>query len=146
VLHPFERTREYVRALNATKLERLHAKPFLGSLNGHADGVYCMAKSPKFLTRLASGSADGELRLWDLSSQTSVWSKVGHEKFIKGVCFVPNEEALLSCGDDKTIKLWSPKESDEAKAVFYGKMPFSGIDHHRNQAVFATSGSSLDIW
>lgn len=29
-LHPFEGPREYVRALNATKLERVFAKPFVG--------------------------------------------------------------------------------------------------------------------
>lgn len=29
-LHPFERAREYKRALNAVKLDRVFAKPFLG--------------------------------------------------------------------------------------------------------------------
>ena len=29
-LHPFQPQREYVRALNATKLERVFAKPFIG--------------------------------------------------------------------------------------------------------------------
>jgi WD repeat and SOF domain-containing protein 1 len=32
--HPFERAREYTRALNAAKLERLFAKPFVGALEG----------------------------------------------------------------------------------------------------------------
>ena len=35
-LHPFERSREYTRALNATKLERMFAKPFIAQLGkGH---------------------------------------------------------------------------------------------------------------
>lgn len=38
-VHPFQEAREYTRALNATKLERMFAKPFLGSLDGHKDGV-----------------------------------------------------------------------------------------------------------
>jgi DDB1- and CUL4-associated factor 13 len=39
-LHPFERAREYTRALNAVKLERLFAAPFIGELGrGHVDGV-----------------------------------------------------------------------------------------------------------
>ena len=34
--HPFERAREYTRALNATKLERMFAQPFLGDFEpGH---------------------------------------------------------------------------------------------------------------
>ena len=62
-LHPFEAPREYVRALNATKLERVFAKPFLGSLDGHRDGVHVMRKHPRSLSLLFSGSCDGEVRI-----------------------------------------------------------------------------------
>ena len=34
-----EEAREYKRALNAVKLEKVFAKPFLASLDGHRDGV-----------------------------------------------------------------------------------------------------------
>jgi DDB1- and CUL4-associated factor 13 len=54
-----EKAREYTRALNAVKLERMFAKPFVGDLSGHSDGVYCMAKHPKKLTTVISGSGDG---------------------------------------------------------------------------------------
>lgn len=60
-LHPFEVPREYVRALNATKLERVFAKPFLNSLDGHRDGINCMAKHPKSLSTVLSGACDGEV-------------------------------------------------------------------------------------
>lgn len=56
--------REYTRALNATKLERVFAKPFLASLDGHRDGVNCMAKHPKSLSTMLSGSCDGEVINW----------------------------------------------------------------------------------
>ncbi len=61
VLHPFEAPREYMRAMNAVKLERVFAKPFLGSLDGHRDGVHCVSKHPKSLSTLLSGSCDGEV-------------------------------------------------------------------------------------
>uniref|UniRef100_A0A2R9A565 DDB1 and CUL4 associated factor 13 n=1 Tax=Pan paniscus TaxID=9597 RepID=A0A2R9A565_PANPA len=60
-LHPFEVPREYVRALNATKLERVFAKPFLASLDGHRDGVNCLAKHPENLATVLSGACDGEV-------------------------------------------------------------------------------------
>ena len=60
-LHPFEVPREYTRALNATKLERVFAKPFVGSLDGHRDGINCMAKHSKSLSILLSGACDGEV-------------------------------------------------------------------------------------
>lgn len=68
-LHPFEKAREYTRALNATKIERMLAKPFLYSLEGHIDGVYTISKSQRNLSTIVSGSADGELRMWNLSSR-----------------------------------------------------------------------------
>lgn len=58
-LHPMQECREYVRALNATKLERIFAKPLVGQLSGHHDSVGTLAKHPKQLATLLSGSADG---------------------------------------------------------------------------------------
>lgn len=43
---PFRSQVEYTRALNATKLERVFAKPFVASLDGHVDGVQVLAKHP----------------------------------------------------------------------------------------------------
>ena len=50
-VNPFEVVREYQRALNATKLERVFAKPFVGSLEGHTDGVSIITKNPLKLSR-----------------------------------------------------------------------------------------------
>ena len=60
-LHPFEAPREYTRALNAAKLERVFAKPFLASLDGHRDGVHCLCKHPTSLSVILSGAYDGEV-------------------------------------------------------------------------------------
>lgn len=60
-LHPFEAPREYVRALNSVKLERVFAKPFVCNLDGHRDGVSCLAKHPSRLSLVASGAYDGEV-------------------------------------------------------------------------------------
>lgn len=55
--HPFERAREYTRALNAVKMERMMAKPFVAQLGtGHVEGVYSIAKDPNNLDRFGSGS------------------------------------------------------------------------------------------
>jgi DDB1- and CUL4-associated factor 13 len=62
--HPFERAREYTRALNAVKIERLFASPFVTDLKpGHVDGVYSMSKDPGSLERFASGSGDGIVKI-----------------------------------------------------------------------------------
>lgn len=68
-VHPFEVAREYTRALNSVKLERLLAKPFMYSLDGHKDGIQCMAKHPSSLSLMFSGSYDGEVRILNRSTK-----------------------------------------------------------------------------
>jgi WD repeat and SOF domain-containing protein 1 len=58
-MHPFARARERMRALNAAKMERMFAKPFVGSLEGHVDAVEVLARKPASLTTVASASWDG---------------------------------------------------------------------------------------
>ena len=47
--HPLQQAREYVRALNAAKLDRIFAKPFITALDGHSDCVGALAKNPQSL-------------------------------------------------------------------------------------------------
>ncbi|XP_032465498.1 DDB1- and CUL4-associated factor 13 isoform X2 [Phocoena sinus] len=120
-LHPFEVPREYVRALNATKLERVFAKPFLASLDGHRDGVSCLAKHPKSLATVLSGACDGEVRIWNLTKRKCIRMIQAHEGFVRGIC-------THFCGTS-----------------FFTTV-YTGIDHHWKEAVFATCGQQVDIW
>jgi DDB1- and CUL4-associated factor 13 len=105
-LHPFERAREYVRALNATKVDALLARPFVGALTGHRDGVYCLRRHPKDVSLVASGSGDGEVRLWNLPGQKVVFTVLAHQGIVGGVSFAPEHGHFVSCATDKTVKLW----------------------------------------
>ena len=58
-MHPFARARERTRALNAAKMERMFAKPFISALEGHVDAVEVLARRPESVTDVASGSWDG---------------------------------------------------------------------------------------
>lgn len=57
--HPFSRAREFKRAENASRLDKIFAKPFIHSFQGHSDGISALAKSPHVLNRFISGSHDG---------------------------------------------------------------------------------------
>ena len=50
-----------MKALNAVKLEKVFAKPFVGNLDGHKEGVTCISKHPKKLSYILSGAYDGEV-------------------------------------------------------------------------------------
>jgi WD repeat and SOF domain-containing protein 1 len=107
-LHPFARAREYVRAVNATKLERVFAAPFITQLGrGHEDGVYAFAKDPNSLERFASGSGDGVVKVWDLSDQSEIWRTQAHSGIVKSMAWT-RDRKLLSCSNDKAIKYAVP--------------------------------------
>lgn len=146
--HPFERAREYTRALNAVKLERMFAAPFVAQLgHGHVDGVYTMAKDPGSLERFASGSGDGVIKVWDLTSQDEVWQTRAHDNIVKGLCWTPDRK-ILSCATDKTVKLWDPYNGEKSPplATYMGQGAFTDISHHRTQSAFAASSSSISIY
>lgn len=167
-LHPFERAREYTKALNATKLERMFAKPFIGQLGyGHRDGVYVIAKDYQDLNKIASGSADGVIKYWNMSTREEICSFKAHYGLVSGLCVSPQRSPLnkdqhymLSCGDDKTIKLWSMNGDDFAGVkddqnlnstegllkTFYGDHAFQGIDQHRTRSTFVTGGARIQLW
>ena len=98
--------------MNAAKLEKMFAKPFIASLDTHSDGVTVMAKSRANLTDMVTGAADGELVFWNLPQQKPLFQINAHQQFVRGVCFAGNhtlaaDTIFVSTGDDKKVCIWS---------------------------------------
>lgn len=157
-LHPMARAKEYTRALNGVKTQKIFSKPFVGALSGHLDSIACLAKNPLRLNCLVSGSMDGEVRLWDIAYKRTISRFVGHQRAVRGVAISSDGDFLLSCGDDCTVRLWhipTPEISEKGGAadieeepvsVFQGKNSFRAIDHRWQGNIFATAGAVVDIW
>ncbi|KAF9463237.1 WD40-repeat-containing domain protein [Collybia nuda] len=148
LMHPFSRARERTRALNAAKMDRIFAKPFIDSLEGHIDAVEVLTRQPGSLTTIASGSWDGGIILHNLSTRNRLISlPQAHKGKVSGMCFAAGDR-LLSCGVDRNIKLWSvtSESSKTPLNVFPGKSAFNSIDHHRTDPLFATASSLVQIW
>ncbi|KAG6007501.1 hypothetical protein E4U21_005969 [Claviceps maximensis] len=146
-LHPFEAPREYTRAQIAAKLERMHAKPFIGQLGrGHVDGVYSIAKDRKSLDRFASGSGDGVVKVWDVNnSDNSCWHTTAHENIVKAMDWT-NDQKLLTCAADRTIKLFDPYNTQPDAAPissWLGAGAFTSLSHHQKRNVFAAACSNV---
>jgi len=75
------------------------------SLNGHTEAVLCAAFSPDS-QRLASGSGDHTVRLWDLSTELPKNTCQGHKGWVLTVAWSPDGSRLASAGVDKIIMIW----------------------------------------
>jgi WD repeat and SOF domain-containing protein 1 len=129
-------------------MDRLFAKPFIASLEGHVDAVEVMAKQPGSLTTVASGSWDGGVYLKKILTVILLNPSLGvivhhlarrsqllhapqaHKGKVSGVCF-SRDGRLFSCGVDRSIKLWSLEsshtENPQPVTVFTGKSAFKWV-------------------
>ncbi|KAH9492019.1 DDB1- and CUL4-associated factor 13 [Bulinus truncatus] len=149
-LHPFAIEREYQRALNATKLERVFAKPFLCGLEGHRDNIEALAKFPSRLSHVLSAASDGEIRLWDLATKRCISNVLAHDGLVRSLCAHRSGNFFLSCGQDANIKFWACSEeghiTQEPVRTILNKHVYQSIDHHEKEDTFVTCGQSLDVW
>ena len=75
------------------------------TLTGHANSVGSIALSPNGTT-LASGSYDGEIKIWDLQKRKVKCSLKAHEKDVSCLVF-SSEKELISGSYDEKIKIWN---------------------------------------
>lgn len=113
-MHPFAKPREYTRAVTAAKLDRMFAKPFVDSLDGHQDGVYCLGKDPRRVSIIAAGGGDGEVIVHSLSQRRALLKVQAHRGMVGGVCWTSEardgKRGLVTCGKlDGTVKIWRSK-------------------------------------
>ncbi|KAK2198253.1 bifunctional WD40-YVTN repeat-like-containing domain superfamily/WD40 repeat [Babesia duncani] len=78
------------------------------SLEGHTEAVLCVEFSPDG-SRLASGSGDATVRLWDLETSTPLKTLTGHTNWVQCVSWSPDGQFLASCGMDSRIIIWDPE-------------------------------------
>ncbi len=79
--------------------------PNVATLLAHAAPVLCLALSDDG-TLLASGAADGSLRLWDWRRGKPLSSLAGHRGRVRGLAFAHDAEVLASVGEDGWLRLW----------------------------------------
>ena len=106
-------------------------------LRHHEHHVQCLAFSPAPVSLdgggggeagggggrllLASGGRDSVVCVWDVGHGTLLFALRDHANWVNDLCFAPSGGVILSCADDRSIKV-------PARAAAGGK----GRYHHRH--------------
>ncbi|KAH9901892.1 WD40-repeat-containing domain protein, partial [Xylariomycetidae sp. FL2044] len=67
--------------------------------------------------RLASGSQDGKVRVWDLHKRNVVANLDSHVSDVQAIDYSPTQNTLLTAGRDKTTRWWDAKSWKIRKTV-----------------------------
>jgi WD40 repeat protein len=99
---------------------------------GHEGDIYSVAFTAGD-DRLLSGSKDGTVRLWDISTQRQVPCFARHQDTVKSVACSPINSLALSASDDMTIRLWDLDEGRELDG-------FEGLSEKVQSVAFSPDG------
>ncbi|WP_214662545.1 WD40 domain-containing protein [Amazonocrinis nigriterrae] len=85
------------------------------SLEDNEEEIHSIAFSPTEESILASGGADGRVRLWNIHTK-QLQILEGHELWINSVAFSPNGKILASASERKVI-LWDVSKGEKIKQL-----------------------------
>jgi WD40 repeat protein len=90
---------------------------------------------------LATGSSEGELRVWEVSTRSSIAQIKAHPRWLHSLAFSPDGQLLASGGGDQLIRLWNT--SDLGQSYLKESVTLKG---HRNEVwslAFSADGTRL---
>ena len=132
----------------------------LGALEGHTARIWQLAVSRKTIYNhlIASAAADGTVRLWRLgsdlsatdgsggggggggggfsSSDASVGTLSGHVGDVYSVCFHPTADQVVTCGYDRSVRLFDAAAGIEQRALVGHELP-------AREAIFSSTGNLI---
>ncbi|XP_054168312.1 lissencephaly-1 homolog isoform X1 [Oppia nitens] len=119
------------------------------SLNEAIDDVKSKRNNKLFGPFLASGSRDKTIKVWDVSVGVCLFTLIGHDNWVRGICWHPGGKYIVSCSDDKTIRVWDILNKRLNKTLECAHSHFcTSIDFHPTSP-YVVSGSvdhSLKVW
>jgi WD40 repeat protein len=101
----------------------------LQRLAAHGARVCAVALSPDGQL-LASGDANGDVKLWDIGSGTELASLYGHTNMVFSLEFDPTGNRLASGAADGTARVWDLRHFDRHMAgnIAYQQLKRCSID------------------
>jgi len=100
--------REFLKAWD------LQTGQVIRTLQGHTNGVTCLATAPGLLF---SGSDDQSIRIWDTQTMECVKVLQGHEAKVRCLCYSESEGRLYSGGHDSKVLVWDVEKGEQVGSL-----------------------------
>ncbi|KAJ9527226.1 hypothetical protein QJQ45_025493, partial [Haematococcus lacustris] len=131
---------------NRQTLWDLRRKDSVMTCKGHRSGVLHVRFSPDG-RMAASGSEDGEVKIFDITAGKIIQEFSHHTHQITGLDFHPQEYLMATCSADKTVKIWdldrwqllesTPPETTAIRATAF---------HPDGNLLFSALADGLRVW
>ncbi|KAI0134690.1 WD40-repeat-containing domain protein [Xylariales sp. AK1849] len=126
----------------------VNSRAILKTWTSHKQPVWKTQFSSADLTTLMSTSDDKTVRLWDLPSNDSTSTFVGHSDYVRSGTFMPGtmSNMLVSGSYDTTVKLWDPRAPRSAVMTFKHANPVEDVlPLPSGTTILAASGSQISV-
>ncbi|MDJ0581127.1 NB-ARC domain-containing protein [Crocosphaera sp.] len=99
-------------------------------------------------TLIATGGANGEVSLWNLSGKNQRWLKQEHTEWVSSIAFSPDGKIIASASHDQTIKLWNVQTGECFNTLEGHKGWVSSIAFSPDGKIIASAShdQTLKIW
>ncbi|MCX5660401.1 MAG: protein kinase [Planctomycetota bacterium] len=104
-------------------------------LTGHKNGIQTLAWAPG-RPILAVGSADGRVRIWDVSVPQLLQTLEGHKDWVRSVAWSPDGTRLVSSDRAGQVRIWTPNSETPP-------MILTGHEEEVRRLAWAPDGKTL---
>jgi WD40 repeat protein/serine/threonine protein kinase len=117
------------------------------TLYGHTTEVWSVSFSPDG-ARIASGSGDLTVRIWDAVSGAERATLKGHSSLVRSVSFSPDGTQIVSGSDDSTVKIWDAVSGAERATLKGHSSLVSSVSFSPDgtQIVSGSDDTTVKIW
>jgi WD40 repeat protein/tRNA A-37 threonylcarbamoyl transferase component Bud32 len=117
------------------------------TLKGHASDVNSVAFDSDG-QKLASGSDDKTIKIWDLATQKEIQTLKGHSEWVWDVVFSPDGQTLASASADQTVRLWDMATVREIRTLKGHKDGVTSVAFSPDGQTLATASldKTIKLW
>jgi WD40 repeat protein/transcriptional regulator with XRE-family HTH domain len=97
---------------------------------------------------LAAGTANGEIRLWNIASGTTLPTCQGHTGWVWSIAFSPDRSTIASGSEDQTIRLWDVSTGQCLKTLQGHTSRVYSVAYNSNGNMLVSGGGdqALRLW